>query len=111
MTKTKTTAQKEKATKKVVKTVKPLYTVDLTGAETIDDVNLAFAVAKIKANQPLNYSDIEAIRWDAQLEAAEAMASICAVMFPTICSYTCEYCKPKKVGFFKRMWNWITRKK
>ena len=112
MAKTKTTVQKEKTATKVTKTIKPLYTVDLTDVETIDEVGYAFAMAKFNAKQPLNEKDLEVIVWNAKVDAAIEMASLAATILSTMVLPSCVNCTcQKKPNVFKRIWNWITRKK
>ena len=106
MAKTKTTVQKTNK----IKVVKPLYKVDLTNAETFDDVAIAFAMAKFEAKQPLDKRDLMAIIWEADVETAIELALLASTIIPAICQCKCEY-KCKKQNIFKRFWNWLTRKK
>lgn len=78
--------------------VKPAYTVDLTKCEDAFDVLLAFAYTKQEAGYPLTTDELNAIIED---------NSTTIFIREFVCD--CE-CEPKK-PWYKRFWNWLTRKK
>lgn len=80
---------------------KPAYTVDLTDANTITDAIVAFALAKHNANIPLTDDELKSI------------VQYAVDMVPTQCLCNVEVYEvtPKKKPWYKRFWNWITRKK
>jgi len=79
------------------KVTKPSYIVDITKCEDGHDVLLAFAEAKQKAGFPIT---------DEELNAMVDVNSTVVVIHDT-CAY--EVVKEKK-PWYKRLWNWITRK-
>lgn len=123
-----------KKTTKTVKTVKPVFTVDITECETINDLILAFAEAKMSAGVAINETELLAI---IENEINNAVCDCVEEMFG---SHNALYMhedgtleaidlkeyrvgkdenlnfkngviEVKKPNIFKRFWNWITRKK
>jgi len=87
-----------KTTKKTItkKTVKPVYTVDISNCEDANDILLAFANAKQKAGLPIT---------DEELECLINENSVMIIV-----ENVCEV-KKKKLPWYKLFWNWVTRKK
>ena len=86
--------------KNIKKTVKPTYVVDLTDITNENDMQLAFAIAKHNAGQPLTDGNLEAIvstALDAYIEA-----------FPPVTVINCG-CVCKKAPWYKRFWRWLTK--
>jgi len=86
------------------KRVKPLYTVDITDCENIEEFALAFAIAKHNAGLPLTDRNL---------------LNVCSfVMDMTIAEwnkhpkiiFVCDICKKKK-PWYKRFWNWLFGRK
>ena len=109
--------------KKVSKKIEPKFIVDLTNANTIDDVYLAFALAKHNAGLPINDAELTTIVGTAVDLTIQAMTNnyIC---LPKDAGKSIEVndgeklifdskgnVSVKKPNVFKRFWNWITRKK
>lgn len=94
-----------KTTKKSLK--KPVYVVDITTCETIDDVRLAFAKAKFDAGIALSEDNLRAIIEDAINDYTDFLAD-------NIAAATCEALafvnsiKEKKQPWYKRAWKKIT---
>jgi hypothetical protein len=81
--------------------VKPAYIVDITNAETVKDVKLAFALAKFNSNIALSTYDLEAI-------IDEVIDSIpTAVIVDCVVKEKCEEKKP----WYKRLWSLFSRNK
>lgn len=82
-----------------IKEIKPSYIVDMDQIESLDEIAVAFALAKQEAKLPLDDEDVIAI--------AEFAASIAR---PDVRIYNVEcVCKPR-LPWYKRFWNWLTRK-
>ena len=110
----------KKTNKKVTKTVKPAFIVDLTNVETPDELYAAFGLAKQDANLPMTDDELVAI----VNIAINTTLSVLQDTFKKL-PYK-EYnitngeklifdengnVKVKKANIFRRFWNWITRKK
>ena len=78
---------------------KPAYVVDITNVNNVDDMRVAFALAKHNANMPL--SDDELI----------SIITYTVDHTPEVRIYNVEYYEVIKKSWYKRFWNWITRKK
>ena len=78
---------------------KPAYIVDITDVNDVDAMRVAFALAKHNANIPL--SDDELI----------SIITYTINRMPEIHIYSVEYYEVTKKPWYKRFWNWITRKK
>jgi hypothetical protein len=83
--------------------IKPAYTVDLTDACTLEDVRTAFALAKHNANIPLTDDELKTI----------VQYTVDRVPTECFCNCNVEFyeVKERKKPWYKRFWNWITRKK
>lgn len=79
--------------------IKPAYTVDLTDSYTLADTKAAFALGKHNANIPL--TDEELV--DLLVCVVNAVHDVC------ICNV--KVYEVTKKPWYKRFWNWITRKK
>lgn len=101
-----------KTTKQTKKTMKPKYTVNLTNVEYIDDVTLAFAVAKFDAKEPLSKADLEAFQLDAATETIIAVTDVLSSILPVLVNECAKHnCEGKKKNIFVRFWNWLFGKK
>ena len=101
-----------KTTKKTKKT-KPLFVVYLSKATNSAEAMLAFADARFEAGLPLKERDydiivLETMRWT--LDTVTEMANDILTMMEI--AYTVnEHVKKSRLPWYKRLWNWITRKK
>lgn len=82
--------------------IKPAYIVDITSCETAHDVLYKFAEAKQKAGLALTDTELDAI-------VDENSTVIFVESIPV--TVECYKCNKKKLPWYKRFWNWITRKK
>lgn len=87
-----------KNTKKTNKKVNPAFTVDISKCQDANDMLLAFAYAKQEAGLPITNEELDAIIDDNM---------IIVVLAKRICDCNCS----KKKPWYKRFWNWLTRKK
>ena len=109
-----------KTTKTTKKTVKPAFTVDMTGCETVDDLIIAIADAKLDAGLCISKKEFETIL-GAILE--DTIEDVIDELFDghnaliinedgeveALDAFKFEV-KEKKPNVFKRFWNWLTRK-
>lgn len=77
---------------------KPAYIVDITKCEDVQDTLIAFGNAKQKAGYPITDEELDAI-----IDDKSAI-----IILHDICAYEV---KDEKKSWYKRLWNWITRKK
>lgn len=102
-----------KTTKKAVKITKPKYTIDM---RDIEDVTTNFIGEKIKNEMKLTDSDIAtivAIVTDSLLNDLMPEEHTAVVRYNGVYSM-CKATRIKgsiKKPWYKRVWNWITRKK
>lgn len=109
----------KKTNKKITKTVKPAFIVDLTNVETPAELYAAFGLAKQDANLPMTDDELVSI----VNIAINTTLTTLKDAFDKL-PYT-EYnitngeklifdekgnVKVKKPNIFRRFWNWITRK-
>jgi hypothetical protein len=87
--------------KKTVKNTKPSYTVDLTKVKTLEDIDVAFGLAKQKAGLAISDEELSAIVFDAIKAFGPRI---------TIVDCTCPKAA-KKPNIFKRFWNWMLGRK
>ena len=106
----------KKAIKKTVKVTKPKYTISMTEAANIDDITADFISQKIMNGMKLTESDVStivSIVTDIVLE--NLMPEDCSAIVNDGCVYrkcTAVRIENKvKKPWYKRAWNWITRKK
>ena len=106
----------KKVVKKTVKVTRPKYTIDMTKAANMDDVTADFLSQKILNGMKLTYDDIctiTSIVTDIILR--ELMPEDCTAIVNDGGVYrkcTAVRIKDKvKKPWYKRAWNWITRKK
>lgn len=121
--------------KKINKVTKPVYTVDISSAETVYDVLTAFALVKFDNNVELTPREMDLVMIATLASSAVTLAKIyfnvnpksealliyrdlnvASMRKPTEgeVGYVLNSIKPKaekKPNIFKRFWNWITRKK
>lgn len=106
----------KKAIKKTVKVTKPKYTISMTEAANIDDITADFISQKIMNGMKLTESDVStivSIVTDIVLE--NLMPEDCSAIvndggvYRKCTAFRIEN-KVKK-PWYKRAWNWITRKK
>ena len=106
----------KKAIKKTVKVTKPKYTISMTEAANIDDITADFISQKIMNGMKLTESDVStivSIVTDIVLE--NLMPEDCSAIVSDggvyrKCTAVRIENKVKK-PWYKRAWNWITRKK
>lgn len=97
--------------KDIKKPTKPAFVVDATWCEDADDLHTAFIFAKC-GNTPISEDDLMFIvdrtihRTMDEYKFMENIANMIADVFTTACNW-CE----KKSPWYKRFWNWLTRKK
>lgn len=114
------------------KTFKPVFTVDMTGCDTVEDLIIAIADAKLDAGLCISRKELEAIL-DEQIEITVEetieqlfdghnalivdengeIEAFDAIKFTPEPSITCEECivvQRKKKNVFKRFWSWLTGK-
>ena len=106
----------KKAIKKTVKITKPKYTIDMTEAANIDDITTDFISQKIMNGMKLTESDdntIVSIVTDIVLK--NLMPEDCSAIVNDGGVYRkCTAIRIENKGkkpWYKRAWNWITRKK
>lgn len=111
---------------KTNKTFKPAFTVDMTDCNTVEDLIIAIADAKLDAGLCISRKELETIL-DEQIELA--VEETIEQMFDghnalvidengeiealNAIRYTCEECtvvQRKKKSVFKRFWSWLTGK-
>lgn len=82
------------------KNTKPAYIVDITDATNIEDMKAAFALGKHNAGIPLTDDELKTI------------IQYTIKMVPTVCICDVKVYDvvEKKKPWYKRFWNWITRK-
>ena len=105
----------KKAIKKTVKVTKPKYTISMTEAANIDDITADFISQKIMNGMKLTESDVStivSIVTDIVLE--NLMPEDCSAIVNDGGVYRkCTAIRIKnqvKNPWYKRAWNWITRK-
>lgn len=85
------------------KTKNPSYIVDLTKVTHLEDIDVAFGLAKHNAGLAISDEELAAIILDVYKKFGPKI---------TIVNCDCEYPKPKKKSnIFKRFWNWLRGKK
>lgn len=106
----------KKAIKKTVKVTKPKYTISMTEAANIDDITANFISQKIMNGMKLTESDVSTI-------VSIVTGTVLENLMPEDCSAivsdggvyrkcTAVRIENKvKKPWYKRAWNWITRKK
>lgn len=106
----------KKAIKKTVKVTKPKYTISMTEAANIDDITADFINQKIMNGMKLTESDVStivSIVTDIVLE--NLMPEDCSAIVNDGGVYRkCTAIRIEnkvKKPWYKRAWNWITRKK
>lgn len=106
----------KKVVKKTVKVTKPKYTISMTEAANIDDITADFISQKIMNGMKLTESDVStivSIVTDIVLE--NLMPEDCSAIVNDGGVYRkCTAVRVEnevKKPWYKRAWNWITRKK
>ena len=106
----------KKVVKKTVKVARPKYTIDMTNAANMNDVTANFISQKISNGMKLTDLDIStivSIVTDVILK--DLMPEDCSAIVKDGGVYrkcTAERVEVKaKKPWYKRVWNWITRKK
>ena len=106
----------KKVVKKTVKIARPKYTIDVTNIANVDDVTASFIGQKILNGMKLTDSDIStivSIATDIVLE--DLMPEDCSAIVNDGGIYRkCTAIRVEnkvKKPWYKRAWNWITRKK
>ena len=96
---------------KTKKTKKPAYIVDLTKCINGDDVKFAFIKARAIAGDKIKPEEfdfiVEAVMFDTFAFVISAETSF----IKQFINFLDKIEKPKKLPWYKRAWNWITRKK
>lgn len=106
----------KKVVKKTVKVARPKYIIDMTNAANMDDITANFIGQKISNGMKLTDSDtstIASIITDVILK--DLMPEDCtAIVYDAGVYRKCTAVrveKKVKKPWYKRVWNWITRKK
>ena len=76
------------------------YLVDLTNAQTAEDVYLSFALAKVDGNFTQN--EVNAL--------TDTITPKIYIVYENECKCDCCEKPVKKPNIFKRFWNWVTGK-
>ena len=106
----------KKAIKKTVKVTKPKYAIDMTEAANIDDITADFISQKIMNGMKLTESDVSTIvSIVTDIVLKNIMPEDCSAIVNDggvyrKCTAVRVENKVKK-PWYKRAWNWITRKK
>ena len=106
----------KKAIKKTVKVTKPKYAIDMTEAANIDDITADFISQKIMNGMKLTESDVSTIvSIVTDIVLKNIMPEDCSAIVNDGGVYRkCTAVRVKnkvKKPWYKRAWNWITRKK
>lgn len=117
---------KNSTSKKTKKAVKPAYIIDITEAESAEDILLVFAACKITTGaDKLIPSEEDVLMKTAWLNTMTnainelskdnriwVIGCNSVILTPCVDGPIAVKLKPmKKPNIFKRFWNWITRKK
>lgn len=87
--------------KKSTKEFKPTYVVNIDEIEYLEDIPSVWALAKQDAGLPLTDEEL-----------TDICVRVCREMRPIITVVGCNCdCVTKKEPWYKRFWNWLTRKK
>jgi len=105
----------KKVTKTTKSTKKPALVVDFTDEFNINHPRIAFIEAKIKQNIPFTMNDFDCIcdimkQYVYNKMFAEHNAVVCDNGLLIHCN-AFEVITKKKQPWYKRLWNWVTRKK
>lgn len=92
--------------KNVKKAFKPAYTVNITDCVTANDVAYKFAMAKQNAGLAISDDDLLTIVNHVVDELVEVVNDALEAVPSVVCICKCG----KKLPWYKRLWNWITRK-
>lgn len=100
--------------KKNVKTVKPVFTVDIRNVETVDSTHAAYGLAKQSAGLPITNTELTCIITIVANSVAKAVANITASY--KYANLLCDILnkkgqKAQKKNIFKRIWDKLTGKK
>jgi hypothetical protein len=90
---------------------KPLFVVDITNVETCEDMRLAFLRAKATSGAGISNDDFEYILgYDYKVLSDEVLNTLDTII--DVCNdiLTSKVCRVNKTPWYKRFWNWITRK-
>lgn len=112
-------ATKIEKSKKVTKTPKPLFTVDMVDCGTVQELYAQFGFAKQRAGLAINNQELQAIMYISGLVAMDAIVDNLLstpkipitvkdgekLVFDSKGNY-----KVKKANIFRRFWNWVTGK-
>lgn len=106
----------KKVVKKTVKVARPKYIIDMTNAANMDDITANFIYQKISNGMKLTWNDmctITSIATDIILK--NLMPENCTAIVNDGGVYrkctAVRVEKKVKKPWYKRVWNWITRKK
>lgn len=99
--------------KNIKNTFKPAYTVDATWCENANDLKIAFIYAKagnaIISKDELDYIVAESMKAAVDFkDMADTLMNTAVDAINTVCECIQE---KRKKPWYKRLWNWITRKK
>lgn len=93
-----------KTVKNTKKQTKPAFVVDITNANTVQDVACAIANAKLDAGIMLTKENINALINDAVDKYATEYIPDCVFIYDC-CNWS------KKTPWYKRFWNWLIGRK
>jgi len=80
---------------------KPLYTVDIDQIETLDDIDLVWALSKHNAGLAITDDELKSII-ERCIEYVMKDAPVCQCIAVTVL-------KDKKQPWYKRLWNWAKK--
>jgi hypothetical protein len=109
----------KKTIKKVKKSIKPEFIVNLVDVEDTNDLYVRFALAKHNANIAMTDTELEAIVEHTMMNTVKALTDIASSLprkeieingDEKIVFDAYGNVKVKKPNIFKRFWNWIRRK-
>lgn len=83
------------------KTIKPTYIVDITNVSTIEEAKTVIALAKHNAGLALTNDELKSI----------VLYTVNLVPTERVCDVNVEVYEVAKKPWYKRFWNWVTRKK
>jgi len=93
--------------KTVKKTKKPEILVNAYDVKTANDIRENVTYAKVRAGKAITEDELDDAILNEILKVAEATADIMV----TACAIAPCFFTKKKTPWYKRFWNWLTRKK
>lgn len=91
--------------KKTKKTFTPDYTLDFSKINDYNDLVIELTKKRVEAGKTIDSSDLIALESATLLKFCEKNPRV------TVFTINAFDCKEKKLPWYKRFWNWLTRKK